>query len=107
MIYSLSKPRMWTANSVEICDWWKLRAEVTLTPAVNRAGNTVVASADISGDSDPETAIELVIRVWNQATVGAIEVLLDGSMASPDSYRQASYGIKVNVGSGTKRLAVR
>lgn len=32
MLYSLSKPRMWSTNAVGIVDWWALRAKVILAP---------------------------------------------------------------------------
>ena len=107
MLYSLSKPRMWAANSVEISEWWKQRAGVNVTPGFSRAGNTAYASAEISGATDPETAIEMAIPGWNQAIAGNLEVLLDGAQAGAESYRWTTYGIKIKVGSSTKHVTVR
>jgi hypothetical protein len=107
MHYSLTKPRMWAANSVEIADWWALRSKVTVIPVYQVSGAQVVVTATVSGASDPDTAIELVIPHWNPAVTGRLQVLINGAPASGDRYRFTSYGIKIKVGSDVSAVEVR
>jgi hypothetical protein len=106
MLYSLSKPHIWAANSVSIADWWALRSRVTVTPAYS-AASLKTAAATIRGASDPDTAIEMVFPKWNPATSGYFQVLLDGVPARADQYRITQQGIKVKVGGAVTKVEVR
>lgn len=107
MPYSLAKPRMWAANSVEIADWWALRSKVTVIPVYQASGAQVIVTATVSGASDPDTAIELVIPHWNPAVTGRLQVFVNSAPAPGDRYRFTSYGIKIKVGSDVSAVEVR
>ncbi len=107
MRYSLSKPRMWAANSVSIADWWALRSKVTVTPTYRSDGVQFIASAVISGSNDADTTIELTIPRWAQGRVGHLQIFLNGAPAAGDRYRFTHDGIKVKVGSDITRVEVR
>jgi hypothetical protein len=107
MKYSLTKPRIWAANSVEIYDWWSVRSKVSVDPIFSQIGKSAVASATISGSSDPETAVELDFPQWTLADAGIIRVYLDGVQASFGSYRLTQNGVTVRVGDKTDRVEVR
>jgi len=107
MNYSLSKPRIWAANSVEIADWWALRSKVTVLPTYQISGSQVDVTATISGSSDPETAIELVIPEWNRDLVSNLQVFWNGIPAGADNYRSTLDGVKIKVGRAVTKVEVR
>ncbi len=107
MRYILSRPRMWSTNSVGIADWWALRSKVSLTPEYRQDGGTVIASALIRGASDPDTAVDVVIPHWNPEEITSLRVFLNGSPAGPDDFRVTQDGIKIKVGALTTQVEVR
>ena len=104
--YNASKPHMWAANAVDVYDWWVLRTPVTVTPSYSHSGSTAIASATISGATDPETAVEIVIPYWETGAVSGLEVYLDGAPAPSAAYRVTDYGVKVLVGNTVSDVEV-
>jgi len=107
MRYSLAKPRMWAANSVMIADWWQARSGVSVLPTFAKNGDLAIASAAISGASDPDTAIELKMPGWNIDTAASLQVFLDGSPADTADFRITVTGLKIKVGSTVHEVEVR
>jgi hypothetical protein len=105
--YAVTKPRIWSANSVKLYDWWNLRSPVVVTPSFSQNGNTSIVTATVSNATDPETAVELVIPNWNSGRVSNLQVFLNGVAANPANYRTTSYGVKVKVGNSVSSLEVR
>jgi hypothetical protein len=102
LAYTLSKPRLWVANAIAIYDWWSLRSAVSVTPTYTRASTYESISANITGATDPETAIEVLLpnnRRW--AIQSNIEVYINASPADPSNYRFTTNGIKVRVGTAS------
>jgi hypothetical protein len=103
--YAASKPSIWPVNATTVYHWWTNRTPVQVTPGYTIAGNRLIATAAISGATDPNTAIELIIPNWSLASTG-IQVLLDGAFAPPSSYRIYNQGIKVLVGTSVSSVQV-
>ena len=98
--YSASKPNIWKTNAVGIYDWWLARSSASVTPTYREKGSTSIASAAITGATDPDTSVEIMIPNWNGGTCSSVEqVLVNGSPTS--NYRTTSYGVKCRTGSGT------
>ena len=105
--YAVAKPNMWATNAVGLYDWWVKRDPVLVTPSYTKSGETAIASAIVSGSTDPQTAIELVLPNWSSGVVGNLEVLLNGTPANPSEYRTTNYGVKVRVGTAVTDVEVR
>ncbi len=96
---------MWPVNAVTLLGWWTNRSPVQIIPSYAVAGNQVTLTAAVSGATDSGTAVEFVIPNW-AVNSGTLQVLLDGSPASPSSYRTFGNGIKVSVGTSVSTVQV-
>ena len=95
--YCAAKPAIWPANAAGVFGWWTKRSPVQITPSTTIVGNRLIATVAVTGATDPDTAIELVIPNWVLAS-SDLRVMLDGVVADPGSYRIYRQGIKVKVG---------
>jgi hypothetical protein len=102
----VSKPRVWSANSVGVSDWWQQRATVQVTPSLSVSGAVNTAHATISGATDSNTAIELVLPNWSGWGVVSPQVYLNGVLADPSNYRFTTYGVKIRVGTNVSSVDV-
>ena len=91
-------PRLWKTNAVGVSDWWGKRAELVVTPSYSKSGESAIAIASISGSTDPQMAIELVLPYWSTGVIGNLEVRLNGTLADSSEFRSTNYGVKVRVG---------
>ena len=97
--YCASKgPRMWSANAMEIYDWWQARSSTVITPTYLISGNTITAQAAVTGAADPDTAVEMALLNQSNQGVGNIKVFIDGSPADPADYRTIGNVIRIKVG---------
>ena len=103
--HSASKAAIWPVNAATLLGWWTNRSPVQITPSYAVAGTQVTLTATVSGATDSGTAVEFVIPNW-AATSGSLQVLLDGTPASPSSYRTYGNGIKVSVGATVSTVQV-
>lgn len=102
--YSMTKPRLWSTNAVEVSDWWRVRSSVVVTPTVTTTADSYVATATVSGAADPDTAIELVIP---QSYTGSPVVYLNGQPAASSEYRTMANGLKIRVGTTVSTVRVQ
>jgi uncharacterized repeat protein (TIGR01451 family) len=105
--YSASRPRMWATNAVGVYDWWVSRSPVNVTPSYSKVDGTAITDASITGATDPETAIEMVVPHWDSGAISDLQVFLDGAPADPADYRTTDYGVKVRVGTAVSGVEVR
>ncbi|MRR05413.1 MAG: hypothetical protein EG828_00485 [Deltaproteobacteria bacterium] len=105
--YSMSKPRLWSTNAVGVYDWWLLRSNVQVVPEFTKSGNTRMATASVSGSTDPETAIDIILPQKEGEAIGNVSVYLNGMPAGSSDYRTTSNGIKVRVGTSTSNIQVQ
>ena len=71
-----------------------------------RNGETAITSATISGATDEQTAIEVVIPNWSSGAISNVVVMLNGVPADPSQYRSTNYGVKVLVGTTITNVTV-
>ena len=103
--YCVAKNRMWSANSVEIADWWQLRSSAVVAPSYSVIGDTTAsAQATISGGTDPDTAIEVVVPNGNASN---LQVLINNAPADPADYRIVGNAIRVRVGASPSSAKVQ
>ncbi len=101
-----AKPRSWSTNAVGVYDWWVKRSGVSITPSYTLDGASARAHVLVSGSSDAETAIELVLPGWGSGQVTDLHVFLNGSAAGSGSFRTTDYGVKVKVGTTVSNVDV-
>jgi hypothetical protein len=106
-VRSLTKPRLWSTNAVGLYDWWQARSAVQVAPSYQFAGGTDIANVTISGATNPETAIELVLPNWSSWGIVNPQVYLNGALAPSSEYRFTSSGLKVRVGTTVSTVEVR
>jgi len=104
--YVVKKPRVWSANSVELYDWWVKRDGLTVTPEFTRVGKKAIAKAYLSGTGDMQAAVELKLPYWNSSPATILEVRLDGKQIDMNAYRLTNYGVKVRVGVSGQQVEV-
>ena len=106
--HAATKPRLWKTNAVGVYDWWQRRAPVIVIPHVATAGVTSTASATISGATDPDTAIEVVVPGMASGLIpGDLKVRLDDQLAPAGSFRMTNNGsVKVKVGTDVQRVDI-
>jgi hypothetical protein len=105
--YSITKPRGWFTNAVGVADWWRVRSSVLVNPTFSSVGGIEIANATISGATNAETAIELVLPGWASWQVVSPQIYLNGALADPSQYRFTNYGVKVRVGTSVTQVQVR
>ncbi len=105
LTYCASKPAIWPTNSAEVAAWWEHRTPVQVTSNCTSSTDTFYVTAEISGATDPETAIELAIPNWAAVANSAL-VTLDGVPAGQDQYRTYHNGIKIKVGNSVSTVQV-
>lgn len=105
--YGMAKPRLWPANAVGINDWWRVRSNVVIAPAVNTADDSYIVTTAVSGATDASTAIEITLPQIQGQAIENMTVLLDGAPATPCDYRTTSNGVKVRVGAAVANIEVR
>ena len=103
--YCAAKPAIWPANASGVYDWWTKRSPVQMATSHATVGNRLVTTIAVSGATDPDTAIELAIPNWAQASTD-LEVKLNGAPADPASFRTYHEGIKVKVGTTVSTVEV-
>jgi hypothetical protein len=105
--YSMSKPRLWSTNAVGIYDWWLLRSKVSIAPDFTTSGSTSILTASVSGATDGDTAVEIVLPEANGQTISSLSVFLNGTPANTSDYRTTNYGLKVRVGASVSSVQVQ
>ncbi|MBZ5554812.1 MAG: tandem-95 repeat protein, partial [Acidobacteriia bacterium] len=103
--YAAAKPAIWPVNATTVLGWWTKRSPVQVTPSCLITDHHLVATASITGATDADTAIELVIPNWTVVS-SDVEVKLNGVVADPGSYRTYHQGIKVQVGTTVSSVEV-
>ncbi len=105
--YAASKPGLWKSNSIGIYDWSTARSNIAITPAYGMTGNIAAIGATITGSTDADSSVEIVMPNWSNWVQGNVRVLRDGAVADPGDYRLTDYGVKVRVGTSISSVEVR
>ena len=105
--YLASKPNLWKTNAVGVRDWFVKREPVKVTPSFTRSGSTWAATATVTGSTDSQTAVELVIPNWSGADDdGGGRPARWRSRTSRELRRTTDYGVKVKVGTSVSSVEV-
>ncbi|HWY78649.1 MAG TPA: hypothetical protein VN281_23745, partial [Verrucomicrobiae bacterium] len=102
--YSLSKPRIWSANTAGIYNWWLNRASAQVVPTYSTNGTQGIVTLAISGATDPNTAVEVLIP---SPAYYALEVRTNGVLAGSASFRTNGQVVKVLAGSSVTNAEIR
>ncbi len=109
--YAAAKPNMWAANAVGIYDWWKERSNAvvsSLTYTYSTLSATAIAQVTITGATDPDTAIEVVIPYTNNLNIDDLVVSLNGTPTDTSKYRVIGGNVvKILVGNSTSAVEVQ
>lgn len=101
--YSLSKPRMWSANAESIYGWWLQRSNAQITASFATNGNQSLTTISITGATDPNTAVEIEVP---STSFGGLQVLTNGVAAGTNGYRINGQVIKVLVGNAVTNAVI-
>ena len=96
-------PRVWSANALGIYSWWLERSNAQITASFATNGNRSVTTISITGASDPQTAVEILVP---SSSVSGLQVLTNGIAASGGSYRTNSSVVKVLVGTSVTNAQI-
>jgi hypothetical protein len=88
-------PRIWSANSMNIYTWWLQRTNAQITASFATNGNRSITTLSVTGSSDPQTAVELLVPC---GSVSGLQVFTNGVAASGNSYRTNGSVVKLLVG---------
>jgi hypothetical protein len=103
--YLASKANLWKTNAVGVRDWYVKREPVRVTPSFTQSGSASIATATVSGSTDAQTAVELVIPSWTPVST-SVSVRLNGAAAPAGSWRSTAYGVKIQVGTTVSSIEV-
>ena len=103
VLYSLSKPRIWSTNSAGIYAWWLQRSNAQVTASFSASGGTSTATLSISGNSNTNAAVELLMP---SSTYSVLQVFTNGIEAGTNTYRTNGLTIKFQVGTWVSNLTV-
>jgi hypothetical protein len=104
--YSLSKPRVWSANTIGIYNWWLTRTNVQITPTFTNSGGLYSTTISVTGATDPQTAVEVVLPNQASSGLGNLSVLFNGQPASTNNYRINGQVMKMLVGTSISTINI-
>ncbi len=96
-------PRIWSANALGIYSWWLERSNAQITASFATNGNWSVTTLSITGASDPQTAVEILVP---GTSVSGLQVLTNGIAASGGGYRTNGSVVKVLVGTSVTNVQI-
>ena len=101
--YSLSKPRIWSANAAGIYSWWQQRSNVLVTVGYANISGQSVTTLSIAGESNTNAAVEILAP---SASYSALQVSTNGTLAGTNVYRTNGQTIKILVGTSVSNAVI-
>ena len=101
--YSLSKPRIWSANALGIYNWWQQRSNALVTASCATNGNQSSAIISIAGAINTNCAVEIIIPCNSYS---GLQVLTNGTVAGTSAYRVNGNVVKVLVGNSVTNAVI-
>jgi VCBS repeat-containing protein len=99
-------PRLWTtANAVNVYQWWLARSNAQITATYSTNGPQSIATFSISGCTDPNSSVELVIP--GSGSAYNVQVFTNAVLAGPSVYRANNQGFKIRVGTTVTNAQIR
>jgi hypothetical protein len=98
-------PRIWPVNARDVYQWWLNRAtaQVTATPGV--ANGNSLATINITGAQDPNTAVELFVP--GSGIAFPLQIWTNAAPADTSVYRASGHVIKVLVGTTVTNVQIQ
>jgi hypothetical protein len=95
-------PNLWSANAVDLYQWWVQRANAQISASYITNGNQCIATITITGAADPDTSVEELLP----AHAANLQVYANGILnAAP--YRINGQRIKIKVGTSVSSVQLR
>lgn len=99
-------PRLWqSANAVNVYQWWLARSNAQITATYATNGNQSIASFAISGCTDTNSSIEVVIP--GSGSAYSVQVFTNTVLAGSNGYRTNNQGFKIRVGTTVTNAQIR
>src|SRR5262249_47334734 len=99
-------PRLWPVNAVDLYNWWLARSNAQIAVSYfTTNGPNAVTTFTITGATDPNTAVELVIP--SAVSLSTVQVFANGSPANPAAYRTNGQVLKILAGTTVTNVQVR
>jgi hypothetical protein len=99
-------PRLWPVNAIDLYNWWLARSNAQIAVSYfTTNGENAVTTFTITGATDPNTAVELVIP--SAVSFSTVQVLANGLPANPAAYRTNGQVLKVLAGTTVTNIQVR
>ena len=103
--YGSGLTQLWLSNSIQVADWWRKRGTATVSPSATLSDGAYVINLAVSGASDPDTAVELIVPALYS---GSPMIYLNGQLAATDQYRNTVGGVlKIRVGTSVTSVRVQ
>ena len=102
VLYSLSKPRIWSTNSAGIYAWWLQRSNAQVTANYTNISGLSVTTFSITGEGSTNAAVELVAP----GAYASLQVSTNGVLAGANIYRTNGLTIKLLVGTSVTNAVV-
>jgi hypothetical protein len=102
--YSMTKPRLWAANAAGVYNWWNVRKGAQIIPTYTSASNQTTITLAISGATDPQTAVEVLVP---QPSYSGLQVFTNGVLASGTNFRTSGQLVKLAVGNTVTNAQVK
>jgi len=99
----LSKPRIWSANAARIYNWWLQRSNAQVTASFSTNGVQSITTLAISGNSNTNAAVELVLP----GAYTALHISTNGVAAGTNVFRTNGMVIKLQVGTSVSTAVVK
>jgi hypothetical protein len=99
-------PRLWTsANAVNVYQWWLARSNAQITATYSTNGNQSIATFVVSGSTDTNSAVEMVIP--SSGAAYSVQVFTNTVLAGSSVYRTNNQGFKIRVGTSVTNAQLR
>src|ERR1051325_12233073 len=99
-------PRLWTtANAVNVYQWWLARSNAQITATCGTNGNQSTVTIAVSGATDTNTSVEVVIPASGSAY--EVQVFTNTVAADARVYRTNHQGFKIRIGTAVTNAQIR
>ncbi len=103
--YTMTKPRVWSANALGIYGWALKRTNMAVVPSFSSTGDQSITTLAVSGAADPNAAVEVLTP---DLEISGLQVLTNGvTVAAGTGYRINGQVVKVLVGTSVTNVQVK
>jgi hypothetical protein len=103
VLYSLSKPRIWSTNSAGIYAWWLQQSNAQIAVNYTNISGQSVTTLSISDEGNTNAAVEIMAP---STLYSALQVFTNGTLAGTNVYRTNGQVIKLLVGTSVSNAVI-